>query len=337
MLGGYAMGLSAEMGFFCYLIIFSYGAAQRLRSGYVCFLYYIDPLLPPECIFLSSRKLLYFYQLRKLIPPRYFSFFYTSWSGKAGGESKSFSRRQVRLATTRHKYSGCQHFPTVATLAPLPPTPLFPLLPRAQPKDPRLHKQGPRKKMTDRMEWMDNFEDEIGKWIEEIDFSDIMAEAQRTKTQCTQAAIAPPAEDPILETGEQQPPYTEAEMDYALRAITLVQQALPLMNEAFRVRADAQDEEIAKLKEVIARLEVEKDTGPAPPWVVIDNSGRRATTRVSKRPRAPRRKGTEGQEEARRAHRAFNAKKWRAKERRRRDRERQGMQENADYGGATGH
>ena len=167
--------------------------------------------------------------------------------------------------------------------------------------------------MTDTMEWIDNFEDEIGKWIEEIDFSDIMAEAQRTETQCTQAAIAPPAEEAMIETGEQQPPYMEAEMDYALRAISLVQQALPLMNEAFRVRADAQDEEIAKLKEVIARLEAEKDTRPAPPWVVIDNSGRGATTRVSKRPRALRRKGTEGQEEARRAHRALNAKKWRAK------------------------
>ena len=41
------MELSAEMDFFCYLIIFSYGAAQRLRDGYVCFPYYINPLSPP--------------------------------------------------------------------------------------------------------------------------------------------------------------------------------------------------------------------------------------------------------------------------------------------------
>ena len=167
--------------------------------------------------------------------------------------------------------------------------------------------------MTYTMEWMDNFEAEISKWIEEIDFSDIMAEAQQTETQYTQAAIAPPAEEAIMETGERQPPHTEAEMDYALRAISLVQQALPLMNEAFRVRVDAQDEEIAKLKEEVSRLKAERDTRPTPPWVVIDNSGRSTTKGINKHPRAPRKKGTEGQEEARRAHRALNAKKWRAK------------------------
>ena len=59
---------------------------------------------------------------------------------------------------------------------------------------------------------------------------------------------------------------------------------------------------------------------PAPLWVVIDNRSRSTTTRVSKRPRAPRKKGTEDQEEARRAHRALNAKKWRA---RRKEEERQ--------------
>ena len=104
-------------------------------------------------------------------------------------------------------------------------------------------------------------------------------------------------------------------MDYALRAISLVQQALPLMNEAFRVRADAQDEEIAQLKQAVARLEAEKDARPASPRVVIDNRGRDRATRVNKRPRAPRRKGTESQEEARRAHRALNATKWREKRR----------------------
>ena len=41
------MGISAEMDFLCYLVIFSYGAVWRLRSGYVCFLYYLNPLLPP--------------------------------------------------------------------------------------------------------------------------------------------------------------------------------------------------------------------------------------------------------------------------------------------------
>ena len=170
------------------------------------------------------------------------------------------------------------------------------------------------------MEWMDNFKDEIDKWIEGIDFGDIMAEAQQTETQCNEAVIAPPAKEATIAAREQQPPHMEAEMDYALRAISLVQQALPLMNEAFRVRADAQDEEIAKQKEVIARLEAEKDARPAPPWVVIDNGGRSTTTRVSKRPRAPRKKGTEDQEEARRANRALNAKKWRA---RRKEEERQ--------------
>ena len=98
-------------------------------------------------------------------------------------------------------------------------------------------------------------------------------------------------------------------MDCTLRAISLVQLALLLMNEAFRVRAEVQGKEIAKLKEVIARLEAEKDTRPAPPWVVIDNSGRSTTTRVNKRLRAPRKKGTDGPEKARRAHRTLNAKK----------------------------
>ena len=147
--------------------------------------------------------------------------------------------------------------------------------------------------MTDMMEWMDNFEEEIDKWIEGIDFGDIMAEAQQTETRCDEAAIVPPTGEATIETGGQQPPHTEAEMDYALRAISLVQQALPSMNEASRVRADAQDEEIAKLKEVIARLEAEKDARPAPPWVVIDNGGRRTTTRVNRCPQAPRKKGTE--------------------------------------------
>ena len=67
------------------------------------------------------------------------------------------------------------------------------------------------------------------------------------------------------------------------------------------------------MREEISRLKVEKNTGPAPPWVGIDNSSRSTATGVNKRPRAPRKKGTEGQEEARRAHRALNAKKWRAK------------------------
>ena len=67
-------------------------------------------------------------------------------------------------------------------------------------------------------------------------------------------------------------------------------------------------------------MKAETNTGPAPPWVVIDNSSRSTTTGVNKRPRAPRKKGTEGQEEARRAHRALNAKKWRA---RRKEEERQ--------------
>ena len=60
-------------------------------------------------------------------------------------------------------------------------------------------------------------------------------------------------------------------------------------------------------------MKAEKNTGPAPPWVGIDNSSRSTTTGVNKRPQAPRKKGTEGQEEAWRAHRALNAKKWRAK------------------------
>ena len=166
--------------------------------------------------------------------------------------------------------------------------------------------------MTDMMEWMDNFEDEIGQWIEGIDFGDIIAEAQQNHDQQTAAAMAAPTEEAPNETGEQQPPYTEAEMDYALRAISLVQQALPLMNEAFEARAKAQEEEIARLKEAVAKLEEERDTRPAPPWVVIDNSGTTAAW-IIKKPRTPRKKGTASQEEARRAHRALNARKWRAK------------------------
>ena len=163
--------------------------------------------------------------------------------------------------------------------------------------------------MTDMMEWMDNFEDDIGQWIEGIDFSDIIAEAQQDEERQTLAIAAPPVEEATNETGEQQPPYTEAEMDYALRAISLVQQALPLMNEAFRVRADAQEEEIAKLKATVARLEADKDTRPPSPRVVIDNSYKTTVPRVVKRPRAPRKKGTADQEQARRAHWASNARK----------------------------
>ena len=175
------------------------------------------------------------------------------------------------------------------------------------------------------MEWMDNFEDEIGQWIEGIDFGDIIAEAQQNHEQQTEAVMAPPAERTPNETGEQQPPYTEAEMDYALRAISLVQQALPLMNEAFETRAKAQEEEIARLKEAGTKLEEERDTRPAPPWVVIDNSKTTATRKV-KKPRTPRKKGTASQEEARRAHRASNARKWGAK---RREEERQKEAEGA--------
>ena len=149
--------------------------------------------------------------------------------------------------------------------------------------------------MTDMMEWMYNFEEEIDKWIEGIDFGNIMTEAQHTEIQHNEAILAPLTGEAIQEAGKQQPPYTEAEMDYALRVILLVQQALPLMNEAFRVRADTQDEEIAQLRQAVARLEVEKDTRPASPWVVIDNRGRDMAARVTgnKRLRAPRRKGTE--------------------------------------------
>ena len=114
-------------------------------------------------------------------------------------------------------------------------------------------------------------------------------------------------------------------MDYALRAISLVQQALPLMNEAFETRAKAQEEEIARLKEAVAKLEEERDTRPAPPWVVIDNN-KTTVNRVVKQPRAPRKKGTASQEEERRAHRALNAPKWRAK---RREEERQKKAEGA--------
>ena len=167
--------------------------------------------------------------------------------------------------------------------------------------------------MTDMMEWMDNFEDEIGQWIEGIDFGDIIAETQQNNEQQTAAIAASQAEESTNEMREQQLPYTEAEMDYALRAISLVQQALPLMNEAFETRAKAQEEEIARLKEAVARLEEERGTRPAPLWVVIDNSNKTTATRVVKQPRTPRKKGTASQEEARRAHRALNARKWRAK------------------------
>ena len=74
-----------------------------------------------------------------------------------------------------------------------------------------------------------------------------------------------------------------------------------------------QDKEIAQLKQAVARLEAEKNARPTSPQVVIDNTGRDTATRASKRPRAQRMKGTESQEEARRAHRALNAKKWQAK------------------------
>ena len=180
--------------------------------------------------------------------------------------------------------------------------------------------------MTDVMEWMDNFEDEIGQWIEGIDFGDIIAEAEHTEAQHTEAIMAQLVEEATNETGEQQPPYTEAEMDYALTAISLVQQALPLMNEAFRARADAQEEEIAKLKATVARLEADRDMRPASPRVVIDNSNRATVPRVVKKPRAPRKKGTASQEEVRRAHRASNAQKWREK---RREEERQKEAEEA--------
>ena len=174
--------------------------------------------------------------------------------------------------------------------------------------------------MTEMMEWMSNFDEEIGRWIEEIDFRDIMAGAQQTETQHADALAAPLIEEAIQKTGEQQPPHMEVEMDYALGAISLVQQALPLMNEAFRVKADAQDKEIAQLKQAVARLKEEGNARPTSPRVVIDNRGRDMTTRASKRPRAQRKRGTESQEEARRAHRALNAKKRRAK---RREEERQ--------------
>ena len=78
-------------------------------------------------------------------------------------------------------------------------------------------------------------------------------------------------------------------------------------------RYKEQEKEIAKLKEAVAKLEAERDTRPAPPWVVIDNSSTRNTrARVNKKPRAPRKKGTASQEEERRTHRALNARKWRA-------------------------
>ena len=169
--------------------------------------------------------------------------------------------------------------------------------------------------MTETREWLSNFDEEINRWIEEIDFGDVMAEAQQIGTQQDVATVAPPTEEATHRLEEQQPPHTEAEMDYALRAISLVQQALPLMNEEFRVRAEAQEEEIAKLKATVARLEAGRDTRPTPPWVVIDNSTKDTTARVSKKPRAQRKKGTASQEEARRAHRALNARKWRAKKR----------------------
>ena len=182
--------------------------------------------------------------------------------------------------------------------------------------------------MTETMEWLSNFDEEIDKWIEGIVFGDIMAEAQQIGTQQEEATMVPLAGEATHGTEEQQPPHTEAEMDYALRAISLVQQALPMMNEAFRSRAEEQEKEIAKLKEAVAKLEAERDTRPAPPWVVIDNnnSTRSTTARVNKKPRAPRKKGTVSQEEARRAHRALNVRKWRAK---RREEERQKEAEGA--------
>ena len=180
--------------------------------------------------------------------------------------------------------------------------------------------------MTETMEWLSNFNEEIDKWIESIDFGDIMTGAQQTEeqhagavtaplTEENEATMAPPAEDATHEAEDQQLPHTETEMDYALQAISLVQQVLPLMNEAFKARAKAQEEEIARLKEAVARLEKENNNRPTSPRVVINNRGRNMAPRVSKRPRAPRKKGMESQEQARRAHRAPNARKWRAKKR----------------------
>ena len=87
------------------------------------------------------------------------------------------------------------------------------------------------------------------------------------------------------------------------------------MNEAFRVKGDAQDKEITQPKQAVARIEAERDAGPTSPRVVIDNRGRYMATRASKRPRAQQKKSTESQEEARRAQRALNGKKWGAKKR----------------------
>ena len=63
MLGGYAMGLSAEMDFFCYLIIFSYGAMQRLC---LFSLLYKPPIAPLSVLFFSLRNLLYFKSYNRL-------------------------------------------------------------------------------------------------------------------------------------------------------------------------------------------------------------------------------------------------------------------------------
>ena len=59
--------------------------------------------------------------------------------------------------------------------------------------------------------------------------------------------------------------------------------------------------------------------------MVIDNS-KTTVTRVVKRPRTPRKKGTASQEEARRAYRALDAQKWKEK---RREEERQKEAEGA--------
>ena len=214
----------------------------------------------------------------------------------------------------------------VAVLAPPPLSPIFSLFATGTMQELRLHTQGPRRKMTDMMEWMNNFEDEIGQWIERIDFGDIIAKAQQDSEQQIAAMEAPPAEEATNEAGGQQPPYMEAGKDYALRAISLVQQALLLMNEAFRARPVARAEEIAKLKATVARLEADRDTRPASSRVVIDNSNKATVPKVVKKPRAPRKKGTASQKEARRAHRALNARKWRTK---RREEERQKEAEGA--------
>ena len=129
-----------------------------------------------------------------------------------------------------------------------------------------------------------------------------------------QTHSTPPIEEGTRETEEQQPPYMEAEMYYSFTAISLVQEALAMMNEGFISRADKQEKEYTKLKETVvtleeavARLKAERDTGPTPPWVVIENT-KKTIAKVNKQPRVLRRKGTAGQEEARREHRAYNAR-----------------------------